>query len=199
VSEEQYSVGETNSFAWLPSPTDTLVVSLAYVVSFLLVHYFLYPAQTWLLGGSQVNASLLFLPHGVTILTAWLLSWRSIIALAPGALAAQVYLLGELTFSPTSLLLVTVGISVAAATFQVFRLAGWNLFADQRRSIPWRGVMLVGLVASVADAALTNMILGSSIEQYLAHLLGDFFGLFAVMTVLMLFFRSFDRLSGLRS
>jgi hypothetical protein len=196
--KKKHWIGGSKSFGWIPSASDALIVSICYIFCFLVVHHFLYPAQTWLLGGLETNASLLFLPHGVRILAAWLLGWRSVIALAPGAIIMHVNLLGELAVNLNNLLSVIVGISVAAATFHAFRLAGWNLLAEQRRSMPWRGVMLVGLVASGANAVLTNFFLGSSFEQYIAYLIGDFLGLFAVMTALMLVFRYFDRRNGLR-
>ena len=59
------------------------IPSLAYIFGFLLTTHIVQPVQDWALG-VEVFGSLLFFPHAVRVLTAWLYGWKSIFLLMPG-------------------------------------------------------------------------------------------------------------------
>ena len=150
----------------------------------------LYPIQSFIIPPSESAASLLFLPHGVRILAAWLLGWRSIIAIAPGAMIGYIVLRGETAFDVGPLLGMAIGITVAPAVFQLLKWLGWDLSPDPRRMPSWTGVMIAGFITSVANSVLTNIAYDSDPIDYFAYLAGDFFGLFFLMLLLMFAMRA---------
>jgi hypothetical protein len=64
--------------------TETTVVTLCYLLACLVAFELLMPIQLRVFPGVESDSSLLFLPHGVKVLAAWLLGWRATIALFPG-------------------------------------------------------------------------------------------------------------------
>ncbi|WP_259796476.1 hypothetical protein [Aliiroseovarius crassostreae] len=169
---------------------ETFVVSLAYTLAFCATFKFLMPVQNSFFPEFQSHASLLFLPHGVRVLSAWLLGWRSVIALTPGAVLAFWWLAGAGMFTPSRLFALAIAVILPAAVFHAFRLAGWDLRPKEEARPCWGCIVLTGVVISVLTASLTNLAFGSTTHDYLAYLIGDFFGLFFLMAILMFAFRS---------
>lgn len=167
---------------------ETAVTSLAYVLAFFTTFEVLMPVQALFFPDFENRASLLFLPHGVRVLAAWLLGWRSVVALLPGVFAVFLYIAGWGTFEPSRIAAIVIAITVPAATFHLLRLLGWDLSPAKRRPC-WPCIMIVGLVISLVASTLTNYAFGSPPEEYIAYLIGDVFGLFFLMLILMLIFR----------
>jgi len=135
------------------------------------------------------SASLLFLPHGVRVLSAWLLGWRSAIALLPGVVITYIYVGGANVLLPSRMM--AIAIAVLAAPF-VFDLIA-RLWRDIRPAVGiepcWPCVMAAGIIAAIVGGILTNMAFGSPPLDYFAYFIGDVAGLFFLMLILMLVFR----------
>lgn len=166
-------------------------VSTAYIAAFLVTEFVLYPLQIKVVPEFQSFAFLVYLPHGVRVLAAWLLGWRSVIALAPGAFVAQYYLFDRATGGISGLAVFIIGIIVAALAFSLFRIAGVNASARPDHKPCWQCVMAVGVLASVLNAMLANFALGTFAIDFMAYLVGDTFGLFTLVLLLILIFRQF--------
>lgn len=139
------------------------------------------------------HASLLFLPHGVRVLSAWLLGWRAVIALLPGVFIVFAMVGGWDVFLPSRLLAITIAVTVVPAVFYACKAAGWDLFPRADHKPCWVCVMGVGVVTSVLVSLLTNMAFGSAAVEYIAYLIGDIFGLLFLMLGLHYAFRVAER------
>ena len=139
------------------------------------------------------HASLLFLPHGVRVLAAWLLGWRAIFALLPGVFLVFAMVGGWDVFLPSRLLAIVIAVTTVPAVFYVCKWVGWDLFPRPDRQPCWSCVMGVGVITSVLVAILTNLAFGSATIEYFAYLIGDISGLFFLMLVLYFSFRLADR------
>ena len=169
------------------------VVSTAYVVAFFATFELLMPVQALYFPDFPSHASLLFLPHGVRVLSAWLLGWRSVLALLPGVLLVFVYVAGSGAFAPSRLAAITIAVSVPALVFYALKTVGWDLRPGLGRPPRWTRIMFAGLVISVVSGVLTNLAFGSPPQDYFAYLIGDFFGQFFLMLLLMFAFRHLRR------
>lgn len=169
---------------------ETLIVSVAYFAVFFLTFELLIPVQNAFFPAFPSHASLLFLPHGVRVLSAWLLGWRSVIALAPGVFLAFLSIAGTGTFEPSRLLAILIATTIPALVFQTLKLFRWDLSPQPDKRPCWSCVMAAGALISAISSALTNLAFGSAAPDYLAYLIGDFFGLFFLMLILMLIFRA---------
>ena len=138
------------------------------------------------------RASLLFLPHGVRVLSAWLLGWRAIFALLPGVFLVFAFLGGSDVFLPSRLMAMAIAVTTVPVVFYLLKWMGWDLFPRVDRKPCWSCVMGVGVITSFLVSMLTNMAFGSATAEYIAYLIGDISGLFFLMLGLYFAFRFAD-------
>lgn len=169
---------------------DTLVVSLAYISAFCVTFEFLMPLQNALFPDFASRASLLFLPHGVRVLSAWLLGWRSVIALLPAVFAVFWWVAGDATFTPSRLAAIAVAVIIPALAFDLAARLRLNIAPSARATPCWPCIMGMGVAISVVSSLLTNLAFGSPPQDYIAYLIGDVFGLFFLMLLMMFTFRA---------
>lgn len=172
---------------------DTLYASTAYVVASFLTFEVLMPLQNMFFPEYPSRASLLFLPHGVRVLSAWLLGWRAIFALLPGVFLVFAFLGGTDVFLPSRLMAMVIAVTTVPAVFYLLKWAGWDLFPRPDRKPCWVSVMGVGIITSFLVSGLTNLAFGSAGVEYIAFLIGDISGLFFLMLGLYFAFRFADR------
>ncbi len=169
---------------------ETSVTSLLYLGAFFVTFNLLMPVQRLIFPQYLSIASLLFLPHGVRVLSGWLMGWRASVALLPGVFLAFFYVAGMQVFTLGRLLGVVIAVTVAPATFHLLKLLGWDMAPAPGRKPCWPCVMFAGILASLVGSGLTNLALGNGPVDYVAYLIGDVSGLFFLMLILMLAFRS---------
>lgn len=150
------------------------------------------PLQNMFFPEYPSRASLLFLPHGVRVLSAWLLGWRAIFALLPGVIAVFAILGGADLFLPSRLMAIAIAVTTVPAVFYLLKWMGWDLFPRADRKPCWICVMGVGVITSILVSGLTNMAFGSATVEYVAYLIGDISGLFFLMLGLYFAFRFAD-------
>ncbi len=80
-----------------------IIITVIYSISFGLTIYWLLPVQQMFAPEMAAFASLLFLPHGVRVLSAWLLGWKSIVLIAPVALFTHWLIFGAEGFSASGI------------------------------------------------------------------------------------------------
>lgn len=173
--------------------SETFFASLAYVVVSILTFEVLMPLQNVFFPEYPSRASLLFLPHGVRVLTAWLLGWRAIFALLPGVFLVFAYLGGSDVFLPSRLMAIAIAVTTAPTIFYLLKWMGWDLFPRSDRQPCWSCIMGVGVITSILMSGLTNLAFGSATAEYVAFLIGDISGLFFLMLGVYFAFRFADR------
>ncbi|WP_235962957.1 hypothetical protein [Ruegeria haliotis] len=150
------------------------------------------PLQNMFFPEYPSRASLLFLPHGVRVLSAWLLGWRAIFALLPGVFLVFAVLGGADVFLQSRLMAIVIAVTTAPAVFYVLKWVGWDLFPRPDRKPCWICVMGVGVITSILVSGLTNLAFNSATAEYIAYLIGDISGLFFLMLGLYFAFRFTD-------
>lgn len=173
-------------------PLRTLIISGTFFVLFWLSAWFL-PGNTPDIGDFGY-ASLIYLPHGVRVMAAWLYGWRSIIYVAPGSYIVhltrvsehpEMWTVGE-ALSPIF------GIICVATTFEIFARLGTDLRLSPGFRAPWRSVLQVGALASLINAIGTNLIVQNPADVMIGYLVGDVLGMILLFLMAMFLF------SGLR-
>lgn len=173
--------------------SETFFASLAYVVASFLTFEVLMPLQNMFFPEYPSRASLLFLPHGVRVLSAWLLGWRAIFALLPGVFLVFAFLGGTDVFLPSRLMAMAIAVTTVPVVFYLLKWAGWDLFPRPDKKPCWICVMGVGIITSFLVSGLTNLAFGSATVEYIAFLIGDISGLFFLMLGLYFAFRFADK------
>ncbi|MBE3637314.1 hypothetical protein ICN82_03745 [Mangrovicoccus sp. HB182678] len=171
---------------------------MAYILCHGLTARLVTPLQAELFPGITAFASLLYLPHGVRVLSAWLLGGRAILPLAAGAFLSELLFTPPTLFAatdPVILVSILIGAAAAPAAFALMRLAGRPLAAGQERRVHWRWLLLAGMLASLLNSAGQGLVFadliqpGQAVAVALVYALGDLAGLVATTLVLMMIFR----------
>ncbi|MHC9235770.1 hypothetical protein ACX9MO_08985 [Pseudooceanicola sp. 502str34] len=175
-----------------------VVVIGAYILAHGLTDFLITPLQMRLLPDVTAFASLVYLPHGVRVLTTWLMGRIAFLPLAVGAFFSEVLFTPVEISSATDPVILTsiaVGAASSIAAFEVLRLLGLSLYAGQARRVNWRWLLLVGAMASVINSVgqavvFSGVILSETFALVmLTYALGDLIGLSVTALVLMLIFR----------
>lgn len=173
------------------------VVTAAYLVSFGLVSWLIAPVQNAVFPSIPPMLSLIFLPHGVRILTFFFFGRMGFIYLFPVAFsmwALMVYGAGHngyhIAGTAISLISCYIGVLLVRHSFQRLR-ASAPLFS-------WQQIMVAGLIGSIGNAAGLSLLQFSTPGPIIfsAYIIGDITGLFLVLLVLMGSFRLFDRVTA---
>lgn len=182
----------------MPFLQNWFVIVVAYVLAHGLTAMLITPLQSRFIPEITAFASLVYLPHGVRVLSVWLLGKIAFLPLFVGAF------LSELLFTPADVSRVTdpvilaslvVGAASAVLAFELFRLLGYNLYAGRKFRIHWKWLLLVGMLASVINSigqslVFSGLILSEAVSAVvMTYAVGDLIGLIVTTFVLMFCFR----------
>jgi len=166
-------------------------VFLSYCFCFFLVTLIITPVQTVLNLPQTAYASLVFLPHGIRVLSIWLFQARAVIPLFLAHLF--IYMLfwrfGEPTLA--NLGLVLVGTFCAPIAFVLVRATGIDISTKNANVVHWRSILLIGFLASIINSIGNSLLLSPTIDPSLhlitvtTYLIGDTIGVFIVLITLL--------------
>ena len=124
------------------------------MLAFAIVDFVVEPVQRYFVSSSTIVGSLLFIPHGIRVLAAWLCGVRAILPLILGEFLCSMWL-----WQPDVVTSVVLGSSMVGGlcvylTFEVFRLTGIELQSDGKDSglTNWKSLILLASIASVFNS-----------------------------------------------
>jgi hypothetical protein len=172
---------------------DFLIISLAYIVGYLVVDFIVAPVQYLYLSRDFTVGSLMFIPHGIRVLAVWLCGSRAILPLIISELLCTVLLWQPDVAISTSLGSSMVGGLCVYLTLEVFRLAGIEMRPDGKDSAltNWRSLILLASIASIFNS-IGKQIFFESLAPLADQVLiiamfwiGDTLGTFACLLLLI--------------
>lgn len=130
------------------------VVSVLYTLSFWLMDVVVVPLQTLISPSLTDYALLIFLPHGVRVLTAWLFGWRSVLYLLAAAVVGHFVVTPDVAITSSKALTWLVGASSGWLVISALRLLGVPLGPDLALigRDTWRYLIFGGIVASLFNS-----------------------------------------------
>jgi hypothetical protein len=172
-----------------------LIVTIAYIVTFSLTFGFVFPLQKLLLSGISTQVGLLFLPHGVRVLTLYFYGWRGMFYLLP---ASYLIILLSVEQTGQDLLAPVVSLLCCYLGMQFIRMVFSDTTSVSLKPQDWKLMFLGGVVASIFNAlglALLDdgqdSLTANSTRffEVLGYVTGDVLGLVVCLAFLVYFFR----------
>ncbi|AUJ63288.1 hypothetical protein B9057_02630 [Aestuarium zhoushanense] len=168
------------------------VVFTAFAICFLAMQFWMRPLQIQLVSPLLV-ATLIFLPHGVRVITIWMFKHRAIVPLFVAEMAC-IYLWGNLNMPIANIVRGAVAGSLSCwFAFEIFRMCGYNLYWDETETpASWKCLILVASVGSVVNSIGHTIAYRSAkpfedeIAQILAFLFGDITGTITLLFIMMI-------------
>lgn len=166
----------------------TALLSLCYALSFEAVKILSNPVQA-LLGLTNPQASLLFFPHGIRVVAAYLFGWRSVAYLFPIKLCYMTWVFPEAELTAQAVTALTAQIVCVLAFVCMAKLG--IIGRDWTSTImPWKSLLVCGCVAAAFNALSVFLLSNYSSVAIAKHFLGDIAGLASVMLIFMAGFRA---------
>mgnify|MGYP006956429640 FL=1 len=149
------------------------------------------PIELAIFGGVANFASILFIPHAVRVIVAWLLGPKALLALVPSELIVTFCYSTQNIYDPTCYLIPILSASSAVIAFEVLKAVKINVFPGAGRTKEWRWVVLAGFLAALfisttiiyLNGDATAPISGSGI--FTRSLFGNMTGLLVSLLVLL--------------
>jgi len=171
------------------------VVTFTYLGLYLIQVNFILPLEKTYFGNLTEYASLLFLPHAVRVIAAWLLGPKAILALFPASVISLHF------YEPISAqglgfyLYILFSSASAIIAFEFLKLLKIDIYPRGERMSSWRNVLFAGFLASFFNS-LGGVYFIEAIpdtdalfELIFRFIIGDVLGLLFSMFVLMILFR----------
>jgi len=169
-----------------------------YFGSYSLVLLIIEPAQHMLNPTSIFYGYLIFLPHGIRILTIWLYGFWGAAYLLPVVVLTSAVYQPEFEITWPMILLASISITSAVVSFAICRAAGLLLRLAEAAKSTWRDLLIVGSVAAALNAFLHWLVLPSASSlDFSAIFVGDILGLILMLALMMISYRFLRKLSNL--
>ncbi|APO87950.1 hypothetical protein A9199_12015 [Donghicola sp. JL3646] len=167
----------------------TVIVSACFLTAFWISIFVLGPIQNYFLGDLPNYLSLLFLPHGVRLLTAWLYREKSVLYVFPGALLSHMSSQGIGAITEASVLTTLIGSVVGIGGILAVEAVSGTKITSLKSMSQWKLLLIAGGIASLANSILNCLIYGTDVIQGIGYLIGDISGQFFLMVILVFVFR----------
>ena len=137
-----------------PRINEFAVIFIAYLIAFAIVHFVVEPVQRYFVSSSTIVSSLLFIPHGIRVIAAWLCGVRAILPLILAEFLGSIWLWQPDVGTSVVLGSSMVGGLCVYVTFELFRLAGIELRPDGKdyALTNWKALILLASIASVFNS-----------------------------------------------
>lgn len=171
-----------------------LLIFTVFFLSFGLVQFITSPLQQVFLSAAVMPGSLFFIPHGIRVVATWLCGARAVVPLILAELFGTMVLWQPaIDFNAMAGSSIVGGLCVYCV-FEVFRLAGINLYNDgeHRTLVNWKLLIIIASIASVLNSAGKKIFLGD-VPSELGDLpiltlfwVGDTLGVFLCLLIMIL-------------
>ena len=180
---------------WLYDQTSILaIIVICYLLSYAVVIWISMPFNDFMLARLGFG-SVIYLPHGVSILVFWMFRWPGAAYLIVAKLFASSVLFIDSATGPLALIFQLESVLAIICAFYLGRRV-WGLMHSESETLPsWRDLMIVSALAAAFHAGVYKLFAGSSWGTASEIFLGNVFGMFVTLIILMLAFRAFRKSS----
>ena len=136
------------------------LIFLTYLGLVTVQHLVIMPIETMMVERNVALVSLLYLPHAVRVLGAWMVGQKSILALIPASVC--VYCVTRPDTGPLTqadFIIPMVGTLCAPVAFELMRVAQIDVYPKSTGVISWRTLVFAGLLSSIINSFLSTLFL----------------------------------------
>ena len=176
---------------------------LAYCILSAIQAQIILPIETSLMSHNTALVSVLYLPHSVRVLAAWMIGPRAIFALLPASLMVHfVMQIDSGPLLPADFTIAIVGALCAPVAFELMRAFRINIYPSLTGVISWRTLVFGGLLSSILNSFFSTFFLEDrfpvqdTFNVLTRFIIGDVMGLVLVLFVFLGLLKAFGRFSN---
>ena len=162
------------------------------------------PIEAMMVEHNVALVSLLYLPHAVRVLGAWMVGPKSILALIPASICGYFFAMrpDAGAFTPTDLIIPMIGALCAPVAFELMRFVRIDVYPKSTGVISWRTLVFAGLLSSIINSFFSTLFLEGrfpiedTFDVLTRFVIGDVMGLVVVLLVLVGLLKVFRRFAS---
>ncbi|MDA8873885.1 hypothetical protein N9J12_08705 [Alphaproteobacteria bacterium] len=169
-----------------------VLIFLAYLGLVAVQNLVIMPIETMLVERNVALVSLLYLPHAVRVLGAWMVGPKSILALIPASII--VYFVTRPDTGPSTqadIIIPMIGVLCAPVAFELMRVFRIDVYPKSTGVISWRTLVFAGLFSSIINSFFSTLFLEGrfpiedTFDVLTRFIIGDVMGLVLVLLILV--------------
>ena len=162
------------------------------------------PIETMIVERNAALVSLLYLPHAVRVLGAWMVGPKSILALIPASICGYFFIIRPETgaFMPADFIIPMIGALCAPIAFELMRFVRIDVYPKSTDVISWRTLVFAGLLSSIVNSFFSTLFLEGrfpiedTFDVLTRFIIGDVMGLVIILFFLVAMLKAFRRFTG---
>ncbi|MDC0993723.1 hypothetical protein OAS14_05140 [Alphaproteobacteria bacterium] len=159
------------------------------------------PIETMMVERNVTLVSLLYLPHAVRVLGAWMVGPKSILALVPASICGYFFMMRPDTgaFTPADFIIPMIGALCAPVAFELMRFVRIDVYPKSTGVISWRTLVFAGLLSSIVNSFFSTLFLEGrfpiedTFDVLTRFVIGDVMGLVIMLLLLIGFLKALRR------
>jgi len=169
-----------------------VLIFLAYLGLVAVQNLVIMPIETMLVERNVALVSLLYLPHAVRVLGAWMVGPKSILALIPASII--IYFVTRPDTGPSTqadIIIPMIGALCAPVAFELMRVFRIDVYPKSTGVISWRTLVFAGLFSSIINSFFSTLFLEGrfpiedTFDVLTRFIIGDVMGLVLVLLILV--------------
>ena len=162
------------------------------------------PIEAMMVEHNVALVSLLYLPHAVRVLGAWMVGPKSILALIPASICGYFFMMRPDTgaFTPADFIIPMIGALCAPVAFELMRFVRIDVYPKSTGVISWRTLVFAGLLSSIVNSFFSTLFLEGrfpiedTFDVLTRFIIGDVTGLAILLLLLIGLLKLFRRFAG---
>jgi len=170
------------------------VLIFVFYLGLVTVHYqVIMPIEAMMVEHNVALVSLLYLPHAVRVLGAWMVGPKSILALIPASICGYFFIMRPDTgaFTPADFIFPMIGALCAPVAFELMRFVRIDVYPKSTGVISWRTLVFAGLLSSIINSFFSTLFLEGrfpiedTFDVLTRFIIGDVMGLVVALLILV--------------
>ena len=162
-----------------------VLIFLTYLGLVTVQYLVIMPIETMMVERNVALVSLLYLPHAVRVLGAWMVGPKSILALIPASICGYFFAMRPDTgaFTPADFIIPIIGALCAPVAFELMRFVRIDVYPKSTGVISWRTLVFAGLFSSIINSFFSTLFLEGRVpiedtfDVLTRFIIGDVMGL----------------------
>ena len=181
-----------------------VLIFLTYLGLVTVQYLIIMPIETMMVERNVALVSLLYLPHAVRVLGAWMVGPKSILALIPASICGYIFIMRPDTgaFTPADFIIPMIGALCAPVAFELMRFVRIDVYPKSTGVISWRTLVFAGLLSSIVNSFFSTLFLEGrfpvedTFDVLTRFIIGDVMGLVIILLLLIGLLKAFRRFAS---
>jgi len=181
-----------------------ILIFLSYLGLITVQHLVIMPIETMMVEHNAALVSLLYLPHSIRVLGAWMVGPKSILALIPASVCGYFFVMSPDTgaFPLADFIIPMIGALCAPVAFELMRFVRIDVYPKSTGVISWRTLVFAGFLSSIINSFFSTLFLEGrfayedTFDVLTRFIIGDVMGLVVVLLTLVGLLKAFRRFAN---